>query len=84
MLKNFRLVNTDGLKGLFIKGRLIPFDKIDDTIAEQLIGKMHVLERVPDSGPTPQPQLALAAAEFSDLGASQTEAPAASRKRASN
>lgn len=46
MLKNFRLVKTDGLKGLFHKGRLIPFDKIDDTLAAQLYGKTHVLERV--------------------------------------
>ena len=45
-MKNFKLVNTDGLKGLFHKGRLIPFDKIDDTLAAQLYGKTHVLERV--------------------------------------
>lgn len=46
MLKNFKLVNTEGLKGLMYQGRLIPFDSIDDTRAEQLIGKTHVLERM--------------------------------------
>jgi hypothetical protein len=60
MLKNFRLVNTEGLKGLFHKGRLIPFDKIDDTLAEQLYGKTHVLERVESTATEP------AAAEASD------------------
>ena len=45
-LTKFKLVNTKGLTGLFLKGRLIPFDKIDDTLAEQLIGKTHVLERI--------------------------------------
>ena len=45
-MKNFKLVNTDGLTGLFHKGRLIPFAKIDDTLAAQLYGKTHVLERV--------------------------------------
>lgn len=46
MLKNFKLVNADGLKGLMLGGRLIPFEKIDDTLAEQLISKTHVLERL--------------------------------------
>ena len=47
-LNNFNLVRTEGLKGLMLKGRLIPFDKIDDTLAETLIGKTHVLERLPE------------------------------------
>ena len=51
-MKNYKLVNTDGLKGLFYKGRLIPFDKIDDQVAEQLYGKTNVLERV-EAEPTP-------------------------------
>lgn len=45
-LTRFKLVNTEGLSGLMYQGRLIPFDKIDDTRAEQLIGKTHVLERL--------------------------------------
>jgi hypothetical protein len=47
MLTKFKLVKTEGLKGLMVKGRFIPFDRIDDTMAEQLIGKTHVLERLP-------------------------------------
>ena len=88
MLKNFRLVNTDGLKGLFIKGRLIPFDKIDDTMAEQLIGKTHVLERLPDNAPAPAltPQLALAAveptADVEEPTAAEAAVPTSSRRRA--
>lgn len=58
MLNNFKLVKTDGLTGLRYKGRTIPFDKIDDTLAEQLIGKTHVLERVAAS-----PSVAVATAE---------------------
>lgn len=46
MLTKFKLVNTDGLKGLYFKGKNIPFDKIDDATAEQLVGKTHVLERL--------------------------------------
>jgi hypothetical protein len=34
-----------------VKGRFIPFDKIDDTMAEQLISQTHVLERVPGTEP---------------------------------
>jgi hypothetical protein len=77
MLKNFNLVNTEGLKGLFHKGRLIPFDKIDDTMAEQLIGKTHVLERVETSVPGPQAQLPAT----TEPAAAEAEAPAAGRKR---
>ncbi len=60
MLKNFKLVNTDGLTGLRYKGRTIPFNKIDDTMAEQLIGKTHVLERVAEAPATAPVVLALA------------------------
>lgn len=69
MLKNFKLVKTDGLKGLMLKGRLIPFDKIDDTLAEQLIGKTHVLERVAEA------PAAVAAAPVA-LAEPEAEAPA--------
>ena len=75
MLKNFRLVNTQGLTGVFHKGRTIPFAKIDDALAEQLIGKTHVLERV--AAPAAEP-VQLPAAE---PATSETEAPAASRRR---
>lgn len=61
MLKNFRLVKTEGLKGVFHKGRTIPFDRIDDTLAEQLYGKTHVLERIqPEATGTEPVGLALA------------------------
>lgn len=53
MLNRFNLIRTEGLKGLMVKGRFIPFDKIDDTLAEQLIGKTHVLERKPGTEPAP-------------------------------
>ena len=69
MLKNFKLVNTEGLNGVFYKGRTIPFDKIDDKLAEQLIGKTHVLERIePEATGTAPVVLALAepAAEASE------------------
>jgi hypothetical protein len=51
LLTKFKLVRTEGLKGLMLQGRLIPFEKIDDTLAEQLINQTHVLERLP--GPEP-------------------------------
>jgi hypothetical protein len=51
MLNNFKLVNTEGLTGLNYKGRTIPFDRIDDKLAEELIGKTHVLERLPSPEP---------------------------------
>ena len=44
-LTKFDLVNTNGLKGLSYKGDFIPFDKIDDQLAEELEGKTHVLKK---------------------------------------
>ena len=44
-LTKFDLINTDGLKGLNYKGDFIPFDKITDELAEELVGKTHVLKR---------------------------------------
>ena len=44
-LTKYDLVNTQGLKGLQYQGDFIPFDKIDDALAEQLEGKTHVLKR---------------------------------------
>jgi hypothetical protein len=45
-LTKFKLVGHEKLKGLNYKGNVIPFDKIDDTMAEELFGKTHVLERL--------------------------------------
>jgi hypothetical protein len=79
-VKNFELVDTDGLTGLFHKGRLIPFDKIDDTMAETLIGKTHVLKRI---GAEPTPAVAVAQlAPASEPAAAEAEAPATGRRRA--
>jgi hypothetical protein len=72
MLKNFNLVNTDGLTGLFHKGRTIPFDKIDDTMAEQLIGKTHVLERIKAEATV---VLALAEPAATESAAAEAEDP---------
>jgi hypothetical protein len=74
MLKNFKLVHTDGLTGVFHKGRTIPFDKIDDKLAETLIGKTHVLERLAE--------VALVAGTIEPATA-EADAPATSRKRSS-
>ena len=45
MLSQYDLVNTKGLRGLDYQGRFIPFDKIDDKLADELVGKTHVLKR---------------------------------------
>lgn len=63
MLNNFKLINTEGLTGLNYKGRNIPFDRIDDKLAEELIGKTHVLERVGAAPATAPVVLALAEPE---------------------
>jgi len=65
MLKQFRLVNTKGLKALNFGGDTIPLDQIDDALAEKLIGKTHVLERVA-AEPTGTTPVTLALAEASD------------------
>ena len=59
MLTKFDLVNTDGLKGLSYKGDFVPFDKIDDKLAEELEGKTHVLKRK-------TPKAAAAAAQLAE------------------
>jgi hypothetical protein len=66
MLKKFKLVRTEGLKGLMVRGRFIPFDKIDDTMAEQLFGKTHVLERLPEAEPAAEQPAAVLEAATSD------------------
>jgi hypothetical protein len=59
-LTRYKLVGHEKLKGLQFKGDFIPFDKIDDTLADKLYGKTHVLERL-EAGPTTAPvTLALA------------------------
>lgn len=76
MLKNFRLVHTDGLTGVFHKGRTIPFDKIDDKLAETLYGKTHVLERIEPAPTGPAPAV-LALAEPT----AETEVPAGPKSK---
>jgi hypothetical protein len=71
-LTKFKLVGHEKLKGLNYKGDFIPFDRIDDKLAEQLFGKTHVLERVEE---VPAP-FAVALAE-----PVAEEAPAARRTR---
>lgn len=44
-LTKYDLVNTDGLRGLHFQGDVIPFDRIDDALAEKLEGKTHVLKK---------------------------------------
>lgn len=79
MLTKFKLVNTKGLKGLNFGGDFIPFDKIDDQLAEQLYTKTHVLERICE----PTPAVAVAQlAPASEPTAVEAEAPAPGRKRA--
>ena len=53
-LENFKLVNTQGLKGLNFNGDHINFEDITDELAEKLMGKTHVLERVGDAPAAPQ------------------------------
>lgn len=77
MLTKFNLIRIEGLKGLMVKGRFIPFERIDDTLAETLIGKTHVLERKPEAEPATAP-VVLALAE----PAAEAEAPAATSRRA--
>ena len=60
MLSKFKLVGTEGLKGLNYKGDQIEFAQIDDKLAEELYGKTHVLQRVED---VPSAQLALEAGD---------------------
>jgi hypothetical protein len=68
-LTKFKLVGHEKLKGLNYKGDFIPFDRIDDTMAEKLFGKTHVLERVGEAPATVPVQLALAES------AAEAEAP---------
>jgi hypothetical protein len=74
-LTKFKLVGHEKLKGLNYKGNVIPFDKIDDTLAEELFGKTHVLERVGEAPATVLVQLALAES------AAETEAPSTKPKK---
>jgi hypothetical protein len=46
MLKDFQLVNTDGLGSINYKGTDYPINQIDDTIAAQLYGKTHIIQKV--------------------------------------
>lgn len=81
-LTKFRLVNTDGLSGVHYKGRTIPFERIDDKLAEELIDKTHVLERIePEAEPATAP-VALALTEpAAEQPAALPEAPAGDKKK---
>jgi hypothetical protein len=76
-LTKFKLVNTEGLSGLNYKGRTIPFDKLTDQQAEELLTKTHVLERLPGTEPATTP-VVLALAE----PAAEAETPATTSRRA--
>lgn len=78
MLTKFDLVNTDGLKGLSYDGDFISFDKITDELAEQLVGKTHVLKRKDDGQATKG--IALAQDVSSAPEAEAQEAPTAGRR----
>ncbi|MDB5270241.1 MAG: hypothetical protein JWP58_3281 [Hymenobacter sp.] len=80
-LTRYKLVNTEGLKGLFYKGDTIPFDKIDDTLADELVGKTHVLERIAPATTAPDVVPTLPAAE-AEAESAEEVAPATSGRRA--
>lgn len=73
-LTKFKLVNHEGMTGVNFNGRTIPLERIDDTLAEKLYGKTHVLERLPEPATTP---VVLALAE----PAAEAEAPATKAKK---
>jgi hypothetical protein len=76
-LTKFRIVPGTTTKAVFFKGDTIPLDKIDDALAEKLIGKTHVLERI-----TPEPTPAVAVAQLAPASEpAAEEAPATSRKQ---
>jgi hypothetical protein len=79
-LTKFKLVNHEGMSGLHYKGRTIPFERLDDKMAEELINKTHVLERLPDTEPATAP-VVLALAEPA-AEAPEAEAPATTSRRA--
>ena len=76
-LTKFKLVNHEGMTGLNYKGRTIPFDRLTDQQAEELLTKTHVLERLPGTEPATAP-VVLALAE----PAAEEEAPATTSRRA--
>jgi hypothetical protein len=73
-LTKYKLVNHEGMTGVNFNGRTIPLERIDDTLAEKLYGKTHVLERLPEAEPaTASVVLALAEPE--------AEAPATAKAK---
>ncbi|GAB2954740.1 hypothetical protein GCM10027048_20320 [Hymenobacter coalescens] len=46
MLKDFKLVGTDGLGSVNYNGTDYPISEIDDAIAAKLYGKTHIIEKV--------------------------------------
>ncbi|MCC2546423.1 hypothetical protein LJY25_08200 [Hymenobacter sp. BT175] len=47
MLQKYRIVNAEGLRAVDYEGTEYPIDQIDDTIAEKLYGRTHIIEKVP-------------------------------------
>ena len=74
LLTKYELVNTKGLRGLDYQGRFIPFDKIDDKMADELVGKTHVLKLKEGQAPAP--------AAVATTEPTTEEAPATTQKRA--
>jgi hypothetical protein len=86
-LTRYKLVGHEKLKGLNYKGDNISFDKIDDTLADKLYGKTHVLVRLePEQVTTPAAPAAEAVAEAVvpvtlELAPATTEAEAPTTRR---
>jgi hypothetical protein len=89
-LTRYKLVGHEKLKGLNYKGDNISFDKIDDTLADKLYGKTHVLVRLEPEQVTAQ---AAPAAEVVaeavvpvnlELAPATTEAEAPTTRRRAN
>jgi hypothetical protein len=89
-LTRYKLVGHEKLKGLNYKGDNISFDKIDDTLADQLYGKTHVLVRLEEAPTTaqvaPAAEPVAEAPVVLELGTApaEAEAPATRRTRANS
>jgi hypothetical protein len=45
-LQQFQIVNADGLGSINYQGVDYPINQIDDTMAEKLYGKTHIIQKV--------------------------------------
>lgn len=78
-LTRYKLVGDTN--AVFFKGDTIPVEKIDDTLADKLFGKTHVLERI---SPEPTPAVAVVQLALASEATGEAETPATGRKRVSN